>query len=370
MSSPSLPFRDPVAAAAVLRQLARLPEPDRPLTFMHVCGTHENALARSGLRRLLPPWLRLIAGPGCPVCVCPPAEIAAAARLTLAAGAVVATFGDMLRVPGGLSLEEARACGGDIRVVLGAAEAAELATAEPERLVVFLAVGFETTACTTAAALLADPAPNFLVLSVHRLIPPALAALLHMDDVRVDGFLLPGHVLTVTGAEAYEEALRDGGRPAAVAGFEPLDMLLGIHALARRALSRESGVDNLYPRAVRPAGNPRALAAMDRVFRVGDAAWRGLGIIPASGLLLREEFSRHDAREHFAALLDGVETEAGAEDPPGCRCGDVMVGRLDPRDCPLFGTECTPDTPRGACMVGGEGTCRARFLFPEVWDGR
>lgn len=361
-------FRDPRAVAGFVRELRALTPPPRAITCMHVCGTHESAVARFGLRGLLPEWLRLIAGPGCPVCVCPAEEIARAARLALEPGVVLASFGDMVRVPGHPSLEEARGRGGDVRVVLGVDDAVELARAEPDREVVFFAVGFETTACTTAAALLCEPPANFSVLCAHRRIPPALEALLALEDVAVDAFLLPGHVIAVAGLGEYERAVREGGRPAAVAGFEPLDVLLGLRELVRMSRDGSAELVNVYRRAVRPEGNPRAREAMDRAFRVIDAAWRGLGVIPGSGYDLREEFATHDARRRFAPLL--ARTAAGlashAPDLHGCRCGDVMVGRIDPSDCRLFAAACTPESPQGACMVSAEGTCRTRYLFREV----
>lgn len=369
MSTPPAPpsFRDPAALRELAADLARL-SPGRPLTFMHVCGTHENAIARFGLRALLPPWLRVIAGPGCPVCVCPPAEIDRAVRLALVARATVATFGDMLPVPGRVSLAQARAQGADVRVVMGAAEAVELARAEPDREVVMFAVGFETTACTVAAALLAGPPPNFSVLSAHRLIPPALDALLRIEGLALDGFLLPGHVLTVTGTADYEAFVARSGRPAAAAGFEPLDILLGLRELARAACAGEARLANAYRRAVRTDGNPRAREAMAQAFTPADAAWRGLGTIPASGLAVAGPLREFDAAARFRlAPAAGAGPVAPAEDDaPGCQCGRVMVGLLDPVDCPLFAAGCTPDDPRGPCMVSQEGTCRSRYLYREA----
>ncbi|MFA7331241.1 MAG: hydrogenase formation protein HypD [Candidatus Delongbacteria bacterium] len=366
MSAPAGPFRDPHAVQTVLRALHALPAPPRQLSFMHVCGTHEQALGRWGLRRLLPDWLRLVAGPGCPVCVCPALEIAAAARLCLEGGAWLASFGDMLRVPGAGTLEEARARGGRVQTVLGVSQALELARREPATPVVFFAVGFETTACTTAAALLDSPPDNFSVLCAQRLIPPALGALRARPELNVDGFLLPGHVLAVTGWEDYETCL--AGLPAAVAGFEPLDLLLGLHSLALQALERAPRLDNLYPRAVRRVGNPRARAALTRVFQPVDADWRGLGPIPVSGLELRAEFAAWNARERFRPLLENLAGRFPSLDAelPGCRCAEVMVGACDPPDCPLFGGACTPDAPRGACMMGSEGACRVRHTWREV----
>jgi len=354
-------FRDPARMSGVVDQLHDLAG-DRDFTFMHVCGTHENAIARHGLRRLLPPGVRVIAGPGCPVCVCPPTDIQQAVDLALHHGCVVCTFGDMVRVPGRLSLEQARARGGDVRVVLGAHEAVRIAHDEPDRQVVMLAVGFETTACTVAAAALADPPGNLTLLMAHRLVPPALDALLATDDLALHGFLMPGHVLTVTGLQPYEPFCARTGLPAVVAGFEPLDVLLGLGHLVRLAAQDRGETFNAYPRAVRADGNPAARAAMERAFQPVAARWRGLGTIEDSGLALREDLTHLDAATRF-----GVRPDPDLpDDLPGCRCGDVMLGRIEPAGCGLFGVACTPDAPRGPCMVSAEGTCRSRLLFPEA----
>jgi hydrogenase expression/formation protein HypD len=362
MPFPDEIFRDPRRLSALAERLQRR-RSTKPLVFMHVCGTHENAIARAGLRSLLPATLRVLAGPGCPVCVCPPEEIDFAARLALEARAVVATFGDMVRVPGRMSLEEARARGGDVRVVASAAAAVDVARAEPTREVVLFAVGFETTACTTAAALLADPPRNFSVLSSHRWIPPALEALAGMEGLDLDGFLLPGHVLTVTGPEPYDRFARLVGRPCAVAGFEPVDILLGLDSLVEMADAGRDGLVNAYPRAVRPGGNARALEAMDRAFIPVDARWRGLGTIAGSGMAVHPSLGRHDARRRFT-LATGSAAEP--DDAPGCLCSRIMIGLADPEDCPLFGTTCTPEAPHGPCMVSAEGTCRSRHLYPAA----
>jgi hydrogenase expression/formation protein HypD len=362
MPIPNETFRDPVRLARLADRL-RHRQPSRHLVFMHVCGTHEHAIARAGLRSLLPGSLRVIAGPGCPVCVCPPEEIDLAARLTLEAGTVVATFGDMLRVPGRMSLAEARARGGDVRVVASAAAAVEIARHEPDHEVVLFGVGFETTACTTAAALLADPPENFSVLSSHRLIPPALEALAGMEGLALDGFLLPGHVLTVTGTDPFDRFARLVRRPCAVAGFEPVDILLGLESLVDMADTGRDGLVNAYPRAVQPAGNARAVEAMARAFIPSDARWRGLGTIAGSGLAIHPDLERHDACRRFA--LAG-ETITDPDDAPGCRCSRVMIGLTVPEECPLFGAACTPETPRGPCMVSAEGTCRSHHLYPAA----
>ncbi len=361
MSDPTLPFRAPEIAAELVRRL-HAQSPARPLTFMHVCGTHEAAIGRFGLRQVLPPWLRVIAGPGCPVCVCPPADIDLAVRLALDRRAVVATFGDMLRVPGRVSLAEARAQGGDVRVILSAADAVDIARREPDREVVLFAIGFETTACTIAAAVRTARLPNFSVLSAQRLVPPALDALLTLEGLNLDGFLLPGHVLTVTGAEPYLDFCRKSGKPAAVAGFEAVDIVLGLEQLVQLHMAGRADIANAYPRAVRPGGNPAARAAIAEVFRPVGARWRGLGLIPDSGLALQPALAGLDALQRFDLAPD----ESLAECLPGCRCGDVMIGRLDPVDCPLFAKRCTPATPCGPCMVSHEGTCRSRYLYREA----
>ncbi len=359
-SDPLAAFRDPESMRRLTRRLHEL-APSRPLTFMHVCGTHENAIGRFGIRSLLPPWLRILAGPGCPVCVCPPAEIDAAVRLALERSVLLATFGDMLHVVGRISLARARALGADVRVVRGPHEASLLARRHPDRQVVLLAVGFETTACTTAAALLADPPDNLGIISAHRLIPPAMDALLGVPGLRLDGFLLPGHATTITGTAAYLSFTSASGLPTAVAGFEPVDILLGLERLATLATEGRVELANAYGRAVRPAGNLAAQRAIESVFEPADASWRGLGTIPGSGLALRATFRRHDALARFHLELDPDLPDS----VPGCRCGEVMVGLVEPEGCPHFDAGCAPTSPRGPCMISAEGTCRSRFIFRE-----
>jgi len=349
-------FRDAARVRALSQAIARL-DPGRPVRLMHVCGTHENALCQFGLRDLLPPWLTLVAGPGCPVCVCPASDLDLAVRLALDPRVVLATFGDVVRVPARTSLSDARARGADVRVVYGAADAVALARAMPDREVAFFAVGFETTACTTAAALRADPPPNFSVLCSHRLVPPALDALLGLPGVAPEGFLLPGHVITVTGLAAYHDLAARRPIAMAVGGFEPVDLLLAIRDLVEQVVISRPRVGNDYGRVVRDAGNPAAVAAMGDVFEARDAAWRGIGTIPASGLGLRPAFAGRDAAGRFGLAPDPTVTDI----EPGCRCGDVLLGRLEPEACPLFARACTPDAPIGPCMVAFEGTCAARY---------
>jgi hydrogenase expression/formation protein HypD len=347
----------------LVESIARL-DPGREIRLMHVCGTHENALCQFGLRDLLPGWLKLVAGPGCPVCVCPAAEIDLAVRLALEHQAVVATFGDVVRVPARVSLMEVKALGGDCRIVYGIDDAVALARAQPDREVVFFAVGFETTACTTAAALKRGVPENFSILSSHRLVPPALEALVASEGTALDGFILPGHVIAVAGLGDYRALAERKGLPMAVAGFEPVDLLLALEHLATRARLRGAGgrtggetVFNAYARLVKTEGNTAAQEAMREVFEEADAAWRGIGTIPRSGYRLRERFALHDAQRRFGMVPD----PSIHDTYPGCRCGQVLLGRVEPEDCPLFRRGCSPDNPIGPCMVAFEGTCHARY---------
>ncbi len=349
-------FRDVALVHALAKSIARL-DPGRPVRLMHVCGTHENALCQYGLRDLLPSWLKLVAGPGCPVCVCPASDLDLAVRLAGDPRVVLATFGDVVRVPARISLSDARARGADVRVVYGASDAVALARAMPDREVVFFAVGFETTACTTAAALRAAPPPNFSILCSHRRVPPALDALLGLPGVAPEGFLLPGHVIAVAGLSEYRELVERRPIAMAVGGFEPVDLLLALKDLVSQVVEGRPQVGNDYRRVVREAGNPAAIAAIDEVFEARDAAWRGIGTIPASGLGLRAAFADRDAAARFGLAPD----PEVADTSPGCRCGDVLLGRLEPEACPLFGRACTPDAPVGPCMVAFEGTCAARY---------
>jgi hydrogenase expression/formation protein HypD len=352
-------FRDTELVRRLARDIARR-DPGRAVRFMHVCGTHENYIGQYGIRDLLPPWLKVIAGPGCPVCVCPAAEIDLAARLALEHKEVVlATFGDVLRVPARLSLAASKAQGGDVRVVYSAADAVAIAQAEPQRQVVFFAVGFETTACTVASTLALDPGPNFSIVCSHRLIPPALEALLKVDGPVLAGYLLPGHVMTVMGTEEYEVFPRQHRVPLAVTGFEPVDILLAIDKLVEQVVAGAPALYNGYPRAVKAEGNPVAKARIAEVFAPCDASWRGIGTIPRSGLALRPDFQRYDACARFGARPDPSIRDI----EPGCSCHLIMLGQREPAECTLFATRCTPESPVGPCMVSSEGSCAAYYKY-------
>ena len=367
-------FRDPNAARALLEQVRALagalpPTPDGRYQLMEVCGTHTHAIARLGLRELLPPVVRLLSGPGCPVCVTPTGDVDLAIELAGHREVVLATFGDMMRVPGSeRTLAEARAQGGRVEVVYSPMAALDLAAAEPEAQVVFLGVGFETTAPAVAGTVLVArerQVPNFSVLCCHKVIPPAMEALLADADggparVRLHGFLCPGHVSAVIGAAAYAPIAARFGIPCVVAGFEPLDILRAVHALLRQLAEGRAEVENAYERTVRWEGNPKARAAVERVFEVGESEWRGIGAIPASGLQFRAQYAALDAAERFA-----LERRPG-RDHAACHCGEVLRGLIDPPECRAFAKACTPDRPLGPCMVSSEGACAAWYKHPAL----
>jgi len=341
-----------------IRDLAdRLP---RPVSLMEVCGTHTVAISRGGLRELVPENVGLLSGPGCPVCVTAQGFIDAAIALARSGEATVATYGDMLRVPGTSgSLEQAKAAGADVRTVYSVLEALELVRQNSRRPVVFLGVGFETTAPATAVAVeeaRSGGLSNFFVLDAHKRIVPAMEALTAAPDVAIDGFIAPGHVSVVIGLAPYEPVAQ-AGRPCVVAGFEPIDVLEAIAMLLAMLIEGRSEVQNQYRRTVPPEGNPTARAQLDAVLRVAPAEWRGLGVIPDSGYTLQEEFAQFDARTAFDIEL------RPAPELPGCRCGQVLRGALDPVDCPLFGRACTPVHPQGPCMVSREGSCGVAYRF-------
>jgi hydrogenase expression/formation protein HypD len=356
-------YRDPALAESLLRRIREAA--DRPVTLMEVCGSHTVAIHRSGIKRLLPPAVRLVSGPGCPVCVTSQADVDRSLSLAARPDVIFTTFGDMIRVPGTVrSLQEVKAQGGDVRVVYSPADSLDVARQNPGRNVVFFAAGFETTVPTVAATLLRaarEGLANFKVFSVHKLIPPAMRALLSMEDVRIDGFLSPGHVSVVIGADAYQFIPREFGKPAVIAGFEPVDVLQGILLLVEQLREGRAEVEIGYARTVTREGSPKARETADRVFRVEDSWWRGLGLIPGSGLGLRKEWRAHDAR----TLVEG-EFRDDAGDLPGCSCGAVLKGQIEPEECPLFGGACTPLTPVGPCMVSSEGSCSAHYKYGQA----
>ncbi len=334
----------------------------RPVRFMEVCGTHTMNIFRFGLRSLFPPNLTLVSGPGCPVCVTPPEEIDYLVTIAQLPGVTLATFGDLLRVPGSRSsLKEARAKGARIRLVYSPLDAVELARERPNETIVFAAFGFETTAPAVAVAVLEarrDGLSNLLFAVSHRTMPQALRSLLS-GEAALDGLLLPGHVSTITGANYFRFVSEEFGLPAVIAGFEARHIMAGLYMLARQIAQGRAELEIEYQEAVTWEGNVMGQQLMRKVFEPCEAKWRGLGLIPASGLRLREEFADFDARKQLEVEVPP------AEEPRGCLCGDILCGRKSPVDCPLFGRSCTPENPKGPCMVSIEGTCAAWFAFAE-----
>ncbi|MFO0729251.1 MAG: hydrogenase formation protein HypD [Myxococcota bacterium] len=351
-------FRDVARGRALQARLERaVARAGRPVTVMHVCGSHEQAIARYGLRASFPQDLRVQMGPGCPVCVTDAPEIDAAVALAQA-GVHVLTYGDMLRVPGqGASLEEARASGAKVDVIYSATQAAEIARASAAP-VVFFATGFETTAVATAAVLLGDPPPNLLVLSAHKWVPAAMDVVAASPGHEIQGYLAAGHAATITGHAIFEPFVEKYRCPVVVAGFEPLDILSGLTLLVEQVTAGKAEVINAFPRCVRPEGNRRALEALFRVFELGDGVWRGIAQVPGGELALRPAFRAHDASAHFARLLAEAPRPAPRANADACRCGPIMMGSARPSDCQLFGQACRPNAPVGACMVSSEGVCR------------
>jgi hydrogenase expression/formation protein HypD len=355
-------YRDPLLARGLLKRIAeRAARIGRPVTFMEVCGSHTQAIGRHGIRSLLPTGIRLISGPGCPVCVTSIRDVDAALYLAGREKVVFATFGDMMRVPGtgGANLQRLRAAGADIRVISSAMDGITLAEAAGNREVLFMGIGFETTAPTVASMVRTARQrgiSNLSVFSVHKVIPPALRLLIADPDLDLDGFLCPGHVSMVIGSGAYA-MLPEAGQAAVIAGFEPIDIFEAILMLLEQIESGRQEVAIQYSRAVRPEGNPRAMALMDEAFETGDAEWRGLGKIEQSGLFLRGTYSKFDARKRFSI------PEFASEEIPGCACGEILRGIKEPAECPLFRRLCTPANPVGPCMVSSEGTCAARYRY-------
>ena len=338
-------------ATRILREIRAL-NPNHKVKFMHVCGSHELTITKFGLRSLFPDWLEVISGPGCPVCVTSVAEIDEAIELAKR-GHLITTFGDMFQVPGTqTSLAGAKTDGADIRIVYGVADAVETARRNPGREVVHAAVGFETTAPTTAAEVLREPPKNFSLLVCHRLIPPAMEFLLASGEVALDGFICPGHVSTIIGSRPYESLSKRYGVPQVIAGFEPIDVLLGVWMLLKQLREGKGEVEIEYTRSVRPEGNEVAQKKMREVFEIVDKRWRGFPVVPKSAFQLRHEFKEYDACARFDVHVEGV-----ADFAKGCRCGEVLRGLIHPRECPLFNKVCAPEHPVGPCAVTTEGAC-------------
>lgn len=354
-------YHDPELADGVVRLIENTAAGyDGRMTFMEVCGTHTMAIGRHGIRTLLPDSIQLISGPGCPVCVTPISYIDHAVALARRPDTTIVTFGDLVRVPGSTSnLQREQAAGGAIKIVYSPLDAVALAERSPDKTIVFLGVGFETTAPAVAGAILTahqKQLKNFRVLCAHKTMPNAMSLLLDDPGLRIDGYLCPAHVSAIIGSDAYSTLVARYRVPCVITGFEPLDILQGIGMLARQISHGAARVENQYRRVVKPAGNVRAQEILARVFEPCDAHWRGIGEIRDSGLKLRPEYACHDAARIDIAI-----------EPPkehlGCLCGEILKGKARPADCPLFGDPCTPEDPVGACMVSNEGTCAAVYKY-------
>ncbi len=361
-------YRDPAAARVAVRRITELAEGGRdgvPYAFMEVCGGHTHTIYRHGIEQLLPDTVELVHGPGCPVCVIPMGRVDDAISLAQRPGVIFTSFGDMLRVPGSTSsLLEAKARGADVRMVYSPLDALKIAVANPDRHVVFFAVGFETTAPSTAVTLLRARElglANFSVFSNHVTIVPPLKAILDSPDLRLDGFLGPGHVSTVIGNRPYDFVPQRYGKPLVTAGFEPLDILQAVVMLLQQFADGRCEVENQYNRVVTDDGNPIALRILEQVFTLRPHfEWRGLGFIARSALALNEDFAAYDAERLFE--LPGIRVA----DPKACQCGEVLKGVIKPWECKVFGTACTPETPIGTCMVSSEGACAAYYTFGRL----
>ena len=354
-------FRDPVIARTLIDAIQSVAT--KPVKFMEVCGTHTVSIAKHGLRDVMPDNITLLSGPGCPVCVTSNTDIDTAIEFARQPGVIVTTFGDMMKVPGSYSsMSREKGDGRDIRIVYSPLDALDIAEKNPESQVVFIGVGFETTAPVIAAAI--DQAAhrsieNFSVFSAHKTVPEALRALVNDPDVAVGGFILPGHVSTIIGMEPYRFLAEEYGIPSVVTGFEPVDILQGIYMLAKQVADGRADIEVAYTRVVPPGGNPAAIAKIVEVFEPVDAEWRGIGVIPGTGLAIREQFARYDALKRVPV------TPPEPKEVKGCQCGEVLRGVTLPFDCKLFGNACTPEHAVGPCMVSSEGSCSAYYRYTD-----
>jgi hydrogenase expression/formation protein HypD len=359
IKDPFQQFRDPAKARALAQTLARICDDiGREVSVMHVCGSHEQAIARFGLRSILPESLNVIMGPGCPVCVTDEPEVDESIVLARK-GHIICTYGDMVRVPGSISsLADEQAAGADVRVIYSAADVTTIARKNPDREVVFFASGFETTAVATAAIVLASPPPNLSVLSAHKYIPPAMEIVAEMPGTKVEGFLAAGNAAAITGWQIFERFVERHKLPVVVGGFEPLDILAALVQLVELVRDERREASNAYRRACTPEGNLQAQRLLWQVFETVGGTWRGIAHIPNSNIRLRDEYEYIDARRRFDIDLTELWNEGSPSMTQECICGDIMSGISSPDDCPLFGKECKPEHPVGACMVSSEGTCK------------
>ncbi len=351
---------NPAWSESLIRKIKQIAP--RELHFMEVCGTHTVNMFRYGIRETIQPEVKFISGPGCPVCVTPTSEIDKAIWLSQQKDIIITTYGDMIRVPGsnGISLRKAIAKGATVKIVYAATDSIDIALKNPDKEVVFLAVGFETT--SPATAILAKDTiqkgiKNLSILVMHKVIPPAMETLLNDEDIAIDGFLCPGHVSVIIGEKPYQFIPERYYKPAVIGGFKASEILYAIYRMVLQIAKEQPAVENAYKHVVRSEGNKNAQNLLREVFYIGDTEWRGLGRIPNSGMLLKEKFSILDAEKRFQI------PKLHSKDPPGCRCGDVLKGIIEPYQCPLFGKVCTPLEPVGPCMVSSEGSCAAYYKY-------
>ncbi len=352
-------FRDEKKAEQIMKEIRDI---DREIKLMHVCGTHQDTLVKHGLEPMLKEvGVKIVQGPGCPVCVTTQREIEEMIALAKN-GKTIAVFGDMINVPGEeKTLSEIRSEGADVEIVYSVDDAVKLAEKRDEEIV-FISVGFETTVPATANVIANGPPENFSILACNRVIPPALKAILEMGEVDLDGLIEPGHVSTIIGTKPYLPISEKYSIPQVIAGFEPLDLLMGVLMLLRQVEEGRAEVENEYGRVVKEEGNKKALEVIDKVFEPKDIEWRGFPEIPGSGLKLKEEYSSYSARKKFPEILDDLQ-EREFEEPEGCLCGGVLRGVIESKECKLFGEECTPSNPVGPCMVSREGACNIEYRY-------
>jgi hydrogenase expression/formation protein HypD len=352
-------YRDPELSKKLLERIHR--RSHKPARLMEFCGGHTVAIFKHGLRQLLPANIEMLSGPGCPVCVTASADLDKAIALGRLNGVIITSFGDMVRVPGSrTSLQQAKAEGADVRIVYSAQDALSIARENQGKSVVFIGIGFETTAPTIAASILqaeAEKIKNYYVLSLHKVCPPIMKAILDLGEVRLDGIICPGHVSAIIGSHPYQFIADDYHIACAISGFEPIDILLAVDSLVEQIESGQPKVEIAYRRGVKPEGNQPALRLMETVFETGDANWRGIGVVPASGLQLRPKYEKFDAEKNFT--IDAGPTR----EPKGCICGSILRGVSTPQECRLFRSTCTPEHPVGPCMVSSEGSCATYYQY-------
>ena len=354
-------YRDPELGKKLLERIHR--RSHKPARLMEFCGGHTVAIFKYGLRQLLPANIEMLSGPGCPVCVTASADLDKAIALGRLPGVIITSFGDMVRVPGSRSsLQQAKAEGADVRIVYSAQDALAIARGNPGRSVVFIGIGFETTAPTIAASVLQaekEKIKNYYILSLHKICPPIMKAILDLGEVRLDGIICPGHVSAIIGSHPYQFVADEYRIACAISGFEPVDILLAVDSLVEQIESGQPKVEIAYRRGVKPEGNQPALRLMETVFEIGDANWRGIGVVPSSGLIIRKKYEKFDAEKNFNIQVGPT------REPKGCICGSILRGVTTPNECKLFRVTCTPEHPVGPCMISSEGSCATYYQYGD-----